>query len=297
MTVLLAAMALGAACAGTAAPTYDDVAPIFRARCVMCHTGPSAPLGLALDSLEGVRKGSGKGPVAKTSDPGGSELTRRLKGLSQPRMPMTGPPFLSDAEIGLVECWITAGLPPGTGAAGAAPAAGATRPKPGEPVTYAHVAPIFAQRCAKCHTENGQMGRAPEGYRLTSYAATLDVRDRARVVPGAPEASELLRRVRGQARPRMPFDGPPYASDDEIALIQAWIAQGARNAQGQAAPPAVGARVRLHGTLTQASSLDGLAIDTTRARIDKRPRPGDYVEVRGRVEADGSISAERLRAR
>ena len=36
------------------------------------------------------------------------------------------------------------------------------------------------------------------------------------MVPGKPEASELVRRIRGQAHPRMPFDGPPYLSDDEI---------------------------------------------------------------------------------
>jgi len=75
--------------------------------------------------------------------------------------------------------------------------------------TYADVAPIFATRCAKCHAERGLMGPAPEGYRLNSYEATLSTVDRVRVVPGHPEASELVRRIRGQALPRMPFDGPP----------------------------------------------------------------------------------------
>jgi hypothetical protein len=52
------------------------------------------------------------------------------------------------------------------------------------------------------------------------------------VVPGHPEASELVRRIRGQALPRMPFDGPPYLSEADIALIVAWIRQGARDAAG-----------------------------------------------------------------
>ena len=52
--------------------------------------------------------------------------------------------------------------------------------------------------------------------------------ERARVVPGNPVASELVRRIRGQARPRMPYDGPPYLTDAEIDLIVAWIEQGAR---------------------------------------------------------------------
>ncbi|WP_088279985.1 c-type cytochrome domain-containing protein [Ideonella sp. A 288] len=79
-----------------------------------------------------------------------------------------------------------------------------TAPVTTDNVTWAHVEPVLARRCAKCHTDNGQMGAPPEGYRLTSHAATIDSSDRARVVPGRPEASELVRRIRGQARPRMP---------------------------------------------------------------------------------------------
>lgn len=33
------------------APTYVDVAPIFKQHCVLCHAGPSAPAGLRLDAL------------------------------------------------------------------------------------------------------------------------------------------------------------------------------------------------------------------------------------------------------
>lgn len=72
------------------------------------------------------------------------------------------------------------------------------------------------------------MGALPEGYLLSSYAATLASGERARVVPGNPAASELVRRIRGQARPHMPYDGPPYITDAEIDLIVAWIEQGAR---------------------------------------------------------------------
>jgi hypothetical protein len=56
----------------------------------MCHSGQDAALGLRLDSLDNLNKGSRKGPVAKAGDPAGSELIRRIKGVSQPRMPMTG---------------------------------------------------------------------------------------------------------------------------------------------------------------------------------------------------------------
>jgi mono/diheme cytochrome c family protein len=280
-------------------PTYADVAKIFVQRCVMCHSGQTPPLGLRLDTLDAVLKGSAKGPVVKAGAPADSELVRRLKGISQPRMPMTGPPFLSDSEIATIERWIAGGLQAGGPAAAVPPGAmAARRPRPGENVTYLHVAPIFATRCAKCHTDNGLMGPAPEGYRLTSYESTLTIADRARVVPGNPNASELVRRIRGQARPRMPFDGPPYLDREEIRLIEDWIAQGARNADGAPSRVPTGAAVRLHGTLDPGGRLDGLdLILGPRARVDRNPAPGAYVEVRGRLDEAGRIAVERLRPR
>lgn len=299
VSLILAWIGLAGAAGAAEPPTYADVAPILAARCVLCHAGPGAPAQLALDSLEGVRRGSSSGPVVKPGDAAGSELIRRITGASQPRMPLTGPPFLSDDEIGLLERWVAGGLQEGTAPAAASQVpATPPRPAPGEPVTYAHVAPIFATRCVKCHTANGLMGPAPEGLQLNSYAATLASGERARVVPGVPAASELLRRVRGQARPVMPFDGPPYLDAEEIALIEAWIAQGARSADGQTAPLPVGARVRLHGRLGPDWRLDGLPLVVDRGtRIDKSPGVGDYVQVRGRVGSDGSIVAERIRRR
>ena len=90
--------------------TFAELAPILQARCTICHTGATAPLGLRLDSLEGVLAGSQRGPVVKAGDPAGSELLLRLRGERQPRMPMTGPPFLSEPEIALFERWVAAGL-------------------------------------------------------------------------------------------------------------------------------------------------------------------------------------------
>jgi mono/diheme cytochrome c family protein len=295
LAALVAAALLSTPAAGAA--TYDDLAPILAARCVMCHTGEAAPLGLRLDSYDALVKGSQKGPVAKAGDAAGSELIRRLKGQSQPRMPMTGPPFLSDQEVALFEGWIAGGMPKGSAAAKPAVAPAPARPKPGEQVTYAHVAPILAQRCAKCHAEQGLMGPAPEGYRLTSYEATISPADRVRVVPGQPLASELVRRIRGWSLPRMPFDGPPFLSEEDIRLIEEWIRQGARDASGKPAAVPVGARLRLGGNLGANWTLDGLPLDVGGARIDKSPRPGDRVEVRGTVGPSGSVIVERLRRR
>lgn len=283
------------------ASAQDDFAPIqeiFTARCVVCHSGANPLAGLRLDSREGLMAGSQRGSVIDPGRPDESELIRRVRGESQPRMPLTGPPWLSDDQIVMLARWIET-------ASGEAPPAA---PKPAEPVasapavegppTWTDVAPVLARNCVKCHTTQGILGAPPEGLILASDDAALDARDRARIVPGNADASELMRRIRGQARPRMPFDGPPWLSEEEMTLIERWIDAGARNAEGQPADIPAGAKVRLHGTLQPGNHLDGLALDIgPGTRIDKSPRPGDYVQVRGRVSADGTIRVERLRPR
>jgi mono/diheme cytochrome c family protein len=290
---LLACLPLPAAAQTT---SWPDIAPLFAERCVMCHSGESAAAGLRLDTLDGVRAGSARGAVVKPGDPGASELMLRLTGERQPRMPMTGPPFLSDQEIALVERWIAGGLTGGE----APPVAQVQAPRPtaGEPVTWTHVAPLFARHCARCHTDDGQMGPPPEGYRLTSHATTLAADERVRVVPGNPAASELLRRIKGQARPRMPFDGPPWLDAADVALIEAWIAQGARDAQGRPAPIPAGAKLRLQGRLDADGRVDGLAFSRGPGmRIDKKLGPGDAIRLEGRIDAEGDVVAERLKRR
>jgi hypothetical protein len=95
----------------------------------------------------------------------------------------------------------------------------------------------------------------------------------------------------------MPFDGPPFLSPDEIALVRRWIDNGAPGPDRGRAPMPVGGEVRLHGRLTGRWLLDGQPLDLRGAEVRKAPRIGDYVEVRGRVGPDGRIRVERLRAR
>lgn len=92
-------------------PSMTEIAPIPQARCVICHSAGRLrpPLGLKLDSLEGMLEGSQNGPIVRANDPDGSELIKRLKGIHQPRMPMIGD-SLTEAEIALFEQWIANGL-------------------------------------------------------------------------------------------------------------------------------------------------------------------------------------------
>ena len=275
---------------------YADIAPIFQEHCVLCHSGPGAPLGLRLDSPEGVRKGSQNGPVAVPGNAAGSELIRRIRGERQPRMPLTGPPWLTAAQITQIAGWIDAGMA-GSDAAPRNEAAPVS-PAPGEPVTFAHVERIFLQRCIKCHKDDGKLGPPPEGLRLTDYESILMGNERLVVVPRNPGASKLLRRVKELSDPRMPFDGPPWLPEADIDLLERWIADGARDEAGQAATLPSGAAVRLEGRLTERWVLDDMPfIVTGSTRLKKSPRVGDWVELRGVIRPDGHVEATRLRPR
>ncbi len=286
---------------------YQEVAPIVNERCIICHNGPTAPRGLQLTGYKNILQGSENGPVVNPGDPASSELIKRIKGVSTPRMPLTGPPFLSDEQIALIEQWVAQGAKEKAApAASLKPAealpekaAPVAEPSPrSEVATYADVEPIFKMRCMKCHNTKGLMGPPPEGLLLNSYENILSSADRARVIPGYPEASELVRRIRGQALPLMPFDGPPYLSNEEIQLIIQWIAQGARDVNGQAAEPPIGAKLRLHGLLTGRWELDGLPLKVgSGVRLKKAPDVGDYVRVRGRLGQNGQILVDRIRRR
>lgn len=274
---------------------YASVAPIFNTKCVMCHNGPGAPKGLRLDSYQAIQKGSANGAVAIAGNAAGSELMRRIRGQSQPRMPLTGPPFLNDAETQQIAQWIDSGMPEGKPVM--AQQVKKKVHRPGEPVSYNDVEPIFQQRCVKCHRPDAQNG-PPEGLSLQTYQQITGGGERAVVIPGLPKASELVRRIVGIAHPRMPFDGPPWLSNNEIALITDWIKQGAKDRDGSSAPSPVGKRIRLHGRLTGRWILDGvpLVVDGS-TRIKKSPSVGDYVRVRGVVRPDGRIHATRIRRR
>ncbi len=91
-------------------PTYTDVATVMaRYHCTVCHGGAEPRAGLSLDDHKSMMKGGKHGPVIVPGNPEESELIRRLKGTSEPRMPYTGPPWLSDAEVATIEQWIAAG--------------------------------------------------------------------------------------------------------------------------------------------------------------------------------------------
>lgn len=111
--------------------------------------------------------------------------------------------------------------------AGAAPAfADAAKPTFDEDVL-----PILKQHCVNCHGNDKQKG----GLNAASFAATMQGGGSgAVVVPGDTNKSRLFTLTAHTAEPKMPPSGQKIP-DAQIAIIKAWIDQGARENSGSKA--------------------------------------------------------------
>ena len=98
--------------------TYvKDIKPLFEMRCRNCHfpTGMN-PIGiqssrLDLSSFETIMAGGVSGPAVMAGMPCASPLYFKVAPgpPSGSRMPLNGPPFLSDTQIALIHDWILEG--------------------------------------------------------------------------------------------------------------------------------------------------------------------------------------------
>ncbi len=89
-------------------------------------------------------------------------------------------------------------------------------------------------RCVRCHTPEGAtpIGVSIAMFDMSTYQ-TLRQGGRTSgvgvIVSGDPCGSVLPKKI-GPAPPfgsRMPYDGPPYLSDEDQQLVHDWIAEGA----------------------------------------------------------------------
>src|SRR5687767_3187198 len=106
-------------------------------------------------------------------------------------------------------------------------------PRP-ELVDFAgQVQPILAKRCLECHSQDARKG----GLSLATYGDALDGgRNGAVIRPGNSAGSLLVHRITGEIEPQMPKDEPAL-SEAEIAIVRAWIDQGARETPRSPAAP------------------------------------------------------------
>lgn len=112
------------------------------------------------------------------------------------------------------------------------PATAAPATKPAKALTRARVdyerdvAPIFKSTCAACHGAE----QAQAELRLDTLSAALQGGTSGKVIlPGNSSKSRLVRRLLGLDKPQMPYGSDPLPPK-QIALIRAWIDQGATGA-------------------------------------------------------------------
>ena len=94
------------------------------------------------------------------------------------------------------------------------------------------IAPLLQQHCLSCHGPDAQ----ESGLRLDSLQA-LNTGGKAGppIIPGKPDESLLMMAVRrADATLQMPPDGK--LPDEDIAVLQQWIAEGAQHPEGAVVP-------------------------------------------------------------
>jgi hypothetical protein len=90
---------------------------------------------------------------------------------------------------------------------------------------HGQILPLLRDHCFRCHGDKEQ-----SGLRLDSREALLKAGDSeaVAVVPGQPEASEIIRRIRSKDDgERMPPGGEGL-SDEQASILESWIADGAQ---------------------------------------------------------------------
>jgi uncharacterized membrane protein len=134
-----------------------------------------------------------------------------------------------------------------------------------------HIHPIWDANCVACHGESKVNG----GLRLDSYNLLMNGgRDGPVIVPGHPEKSNLFTRITlpPEHKNFMPAEGKPPLKPAEIALIKAWILQGASPSAtllaGVVAPaeyketslPQVGDYSRMMAQISQVATSQGVSL-------------------------------------
>ena len=87
------------------------------------------------------------------------------------------------------------------------------------------VLPILVDHCKRCHDVGGK-----STLYLMTYEGVMKGGDMgAAVVPGDPDASQIIGSVEKKKTPYMPPKVFPALTPDRIAAIRSWISEGAEN--------------------------------------------------------------------
>jgi len=176
-------------------PSWADVAPLFEAKCGACHSTADLT-GLALDTYANAMAGREGNPVILPGDSANSVLYAVQVAGGHPGM-------FAPEELATVQDWIDAGALESTDAPAAGP-------------TWDDVSPVVSKKCGTCHATADMTGLAMDTYAdiMTGGA------DGPVIVPGD-SANSILYMIQAAG------GHPGTFTEEELALVQAWIDAGA----------------------------------------------------------------------
>ena len=211
----------------------SQVAPILNGRCGGCHIRKASGK-FSMASYELLMKGPTAGLVVFPGDPAGSRLVEAIEG---GEMPPNGNGIPAD-QLATIKKWIMEGAKFDGNDAGldlarlqpasTTPAPSPTKPTGNETVSFAqHIAPMLVENCSGCHV-NAQRVRG--GLNMTTFQRLLRGGDSGEIfVARNPANSLLIAKLKGTGDgQRMPAGGKPPLSADAIAVVEKWIAEGAK---------------------------------------------------------------------
>ena len=201
----------------------SDLLPILRAHCLRCHNSEARLAGLDLSTEAALFQGSASGSVLVPGRPQESPLYRRVHEGLMPPDKQTEP---SPSELATLQAWI-ASLPV-AGSTEHPHASQAQLPT----VSQRDVIPLMLLHCTACHGQRIQEA----GLDLRTKAAMLKGgKSGPAIVPGKPEESLIVQRIRAR-------EMPPSEREVEASLrpmsargleqLVGWISLGAPEVNG-----------------------------------------------------------------
>ena len=114
----------------------------------------------------------------------------------------------------------------------------ATSGSPGQKVDFDRdVMPIFSKNCFACHGPDANSRMANLRIDTEEFALKPLTSKRMALVPGKPDASELIQRIAATDATRMPPTGSGKSlTPAQVDLLRKWVSEGARFAPHWAFP-------------------------------------------------------------
>jgi mono/diheme cytochrome c family protein len=217
-----------------------DIAPWLVEQCSRCHINAERG-GLSLASFNAIVKGSKSGVVLFPGDPIGSRLVETIETGDMPRSGNKVTPenlaklkqWVKEGakydgpspDAPLVSLLVNKQATPTNSPAKVAEPTKFAEPSGKETVSFARdIAPILIANCNGCHYN---ATRVSGGLQLNTIVQLVKGGDSGPIVlPGKPDESLLVRKLKGMEGARMPM-GRAALPDSQIQLVATWIKEGA----------------------------------------------------------------------